>query len=72
MLYVPYEIRPLEHYWRLISFTLYTVKKEKKIFLIYREIQKGSSAKSYITKGSLIYEEMPKDLVINEGTVSHI
>ncbi len=27
--------------------TVYTVKKEKKIFFIYKDIQKGSGAKSY-------------------------
>ncbi len=35
----------------------YTDKKEKKIFLIYKEIQNGAFAKSYMRKGSLIYEE---------------
>jgi hypothetical protein len=34
----------------------YTDKKEIKIFLIYREIQKGAVAKSYRTKGLLIYD----------------
>ncbi len=28
-----------------------TVKKAKKIFLIHKEIQKGSSVKSYMTNG---------------------
>jgi hypothetical protein len=42
----------------------YTVKKEKKIFLIYEETQMGSGAKSYMTKGFLIYEEMGKYLTI--------
>jgi hypothetical protein len=32
----------------------YTDKKENKIFLIYKEIQKGAVAKSYITNGLLI------------------
>jgi hypothetical protein len=32
-----------------------TVKKEKKIFLIYKEIQKGSVAKSYMTNDLLRY-----------------
>jgi hypothetical protein len=36
----------------------YTDKKEKKIFLIYKEIQMGAVAKSYMRKGFLIYEEM--------------
>ncbi len=34
----------------------YTDKKEKKIFLIYTEIQMGAVAKSYMRKGFLIYE----------------
>ncbi len=32
-----------------------TGKKEKKIFLIYKEIQKGSVAKTYITNGLPTY-----------------
>ncbi len=40
----------------------YTDKKEKKIFLIYREIQMGAVAKSYMRKGFPIYEEMRKYL----------
>ncbi len=31
------------------------IKKENKIFLIYKEIQMGSGAKSYMRKGFLIY-----------------
>ncbi len=45
---------------------MYTDKKEKKIFLIYKKIQMGLGAKSYMSKGFLIYEEMPKYLVIDE------
>jgi hypothetical protein len=52
--------------------TLYTDKKEKKIFPIYKEIQKGTIAKSYMRKGYLTYEEMRKYLVIYEEDVSHI
>jgi hypothetical protein len=33
--------------------TLYTDKKENKIFLLYKEIQMGSVAKSYMRKGFL-------------------
>jgi hypothetical protein len=33
----------------------YIDKKEKKYFLIYKEIQKGGVAKSYMTNGLLIY-----------------
>jgi hypothetical protein len=37
------------------------IKKENKIFLIYKEIQMGSGAKSYMRKGFLIiYQEMHK------------
>jgi hypothetical protein len=50
----------------------YTGKKEKKIFLIYKEIQVGSVAKSYMRKGFLGYEEMRKYLVIYEEAVSLI
>jgi hypothetical protein len=38
----------------------YTDKKESQIFLIYKEIQSGAVAKSYMRKGFLIYEEMRK------------
>ncbi len=49
------------------------IKKEKQIFLIYREIQSGAVAKSYIRKGFLIlYEEMRKYIPIYEEAVSHI
>jgi hypothetical protein len=37
-----------------------TDKKENQIFLIFKEIQMGSGAKSYMRKGSLIDEEMHK------------
>jgi hypothetical protein len=47
-----------------------TDKKEKKTFLIYKEIQMGSVAKSYIRKGFLKYEEMRKYLTIYEEAVS--
>jgi hypothetical protein len=41
-------------------------------FLIYKEIQIGLGAKSYIRKGCLIYEEMHKSLTIYEEAASHI
>jgi hypothetical protein len=50
---------------------LYTDKKEI-FFLMYKEIQMGADAKSYIRRGFLIYEEMHKYLVIYEEAVSHI
>jgi hypothetical protein len=49
-----------------------TDKKEKKIFLMYKEIQMRPCAKSYMRKGFLIYEEMRKYLVIYEEAVSPI
>ncbi len=52
--------------------SIYTDKKEKKIFLIYKEIQSGAVAKSYMRKGFLIYEEKRKYFPIYEETVSHI
>ena len=42
----------------------YTDKKVNKNFLIYKEIQMGSGAKSYMRKGFLIYEEMRKYFTI--------
>jgi hypothetical protein len=36
----------------------YTDKKENQIFLMYKKIQKGAVAKSYITNGLLIYGEI--------------
>ncbi len=37
---------------------LHTDKKENLIFLIYKEIQSGAVAKSYMTNGLLIYGEI--------------
>jgi hypothetical protein len=50
----------------------FTDKKENEIFLLYKEIQMGSVAKSYIRKGFLIYEEMRKYLTKYEEAVSHL
>jgi hypothetical protein len=44
----------------------YTDKKEKETFLIYKEIQMGLGAKSYMLKGFLIYQEMLKFFPIYE------
>jgi hypothetical protein len=49
-----------------------TLIKENQIFLIYKEIQSGAVAKSYVRKGFLIYEEMRKYFPIYEEAVSHI
>jgi hypothetical protein len=43
-----------------------TLKELNKMSLIYKEIQIGEVAKSYMRKGFLIYEEMRKYLVIYE------
>jgi hypothetical protein len=51
---------------------IYTDKKVNEIFLIYKEIQMGSGARSYMRKGFLIYEEMGKYLNIYEEAVSHV
>jgi hypothetical protein len=37
---------------------VYTDKKENQIYLIYKETQNGAVAKSYMTKGLLIYGEI--------------
>jgi hypothetical protein len=50
----------------------HTEKKENKIFLIYKEIQSGAVAKSYMRKGFLTYEEIRKYFPIYEEAVSHI
>jgi hypothetical protein len=49
-------------------------KKESEGFLMYKEIQMGSVAKSYMWKGFLIYEEMCKYLTCmrTEEAASHI
>ncbi len=48
---------------------MYTDKKGKIVFLIYKEIQNGSDAK---WRGFLINKEMRKYLIINGEVVSHI
>jgi hypothetical protein len=53
-------------------FKFSTTLIKSKIFLIYREIQSGAVAKSYMRKGFLIYEEMHKYFPIYEEAVSHI
>jgi hypothetical protein len=45
---------------------------KKKTFLIYKEIQMGWGAKSYMRKGFLIFEEMRKFFPIYEEAVSDI
>jgi hypothetical protein len=50
----------------------HTDKKENEIFPIYKEIQSGAVAKSYMRKSFLIYEEMRKYLVLYKEAISHI
>jgi hypothetical protein len=50
----------------------YTDKKVNQIFLIYKEIQSGVVAKSYMRKGFLIYEEMDKYFLIFDEAVRHL
>jgi hypothetical protein len=38
---------------------MHTDEKENKIFRIYKEIQNGAVAKSYMRKGFLIYDFAP-------------
>ncbi len=53
--------------------TVCTDKKENQIFIIYKKIQSGAVAKSYMRrKGFLICEEMRKYFPIYEKAVSHI
>jgi hypothetical protein len=49
-----------------------TDEKVNKIFLMYKEIQSGTVAKSYMRKVFLIYGEMRKYFPIYKEAVSHI
>jgi hypothetical protein len=51
---------------------MYTDKKENQFFPIYKEIQSGAVAKSYITKGFPIYEEMGKYFPIYKEAFRYI
>jgi hypothetical protein len=45
------------------------INNKNEIFFKYKEIEMGSSAKSYMRKGFLIYEEMRKYFLIYEEAV---
>ncbi len=65
------------HYHVFLVFSLLlsidsTLIKKRNFLKIYKEIQMGSGAKSYMRKGFLIYEEMRKYFTIYEEAVSHI
>ncbi len=49
-----------------------TDKKENLIFLIYKKIQSGAVAKSYMRKVFLIYDKMRKYFPIYEEAISHV
>ncbi len=49
-----------------------TDKKENQILHIYKEIQNGAVAKSYMRKGFLIFVEMRKYITLHEEAVNHI
>jgi hypothetical protein len=51
---------------------LYTDKKEYQIFLMYKKIQNGAVAKSYMTYGLLIYGEIFAHFLIYEEALPHI
>ncbi len=50
----------------------HTDKKENQIFLIYKEIQKGAVAKSYMTNGRSIYGEIFPHFLIFQEALPHI
>jgi hypothetical protein len=53
----PIIAQPLFHFPYSI-FETCTDKKENQVFLIFKEIQSGAVAKSYMTNGLLIYGEI--------------
>jgi hypothetical protein len=44
--------------WLEVSEPATLIKKENQIFFIYKEIQSGAVAKSYMTNGLLMYGEI--------------
>jgi hypothetical protein len=63
----------IDYNFLLSIFVFYCVptdKKENLIFLIYKVIQSGAVAKSYMRKGFRIYKEMRKYFPIYEEAVS--
>ncbi len=49
-----------------------TDEKEYQIFLIYKEIQNGAVAKSYMTNGLLLYGEIFVHFLIFQEALPHI
>jgi hypothetical protein len=58
--------------WNLCNENVHTDKKENQIFLIFKEIQNGAVAKSYMTNGLLIYGEIFAHFLIYEEALPHI
>jgi len=48
------------------------IKKKNQIFLIYKEIQNGAVAKSYMTNGLLIFGEIFAHFLIYQEALPHI
>jgi hypothetical protein len=53
-----------ERYKAMLRDRIHNDKKVNQIFLIYKEIQKGVVAKSYMTNGLLIYGEIFANFLI--------
>jgi hypothetical protein len=51
---------------------MHTDKKENQVFLIYKKIQSGAVAKSYMTNGLLIYVEIFLHLLIYQEAPPHL
>ena len=54
----------------MVSYTL--IKKKINFFPIYKEIQSGAVAKSYMRKGFPIYEEMGKYFLIYKEVILYM
>jgi hypothetical protein len=59
-----FTLSPLPESHSFLNSLLHTDKKENQIVLIYREIQSGAVAKSYMTNGLLIYGEIFANFLI--------
>jgi hypothetical protein len=55
-----------------IQYSLNTDKKENQVFLIYKDIQSGAVAKSYMTNGLLKYGEIFARFLIYEEALPYI
>jgi hypothetical protein len=55
-----------------LSLNITLIKKEDQIFLLYKEIQNGAVAKSYMTNGLLTYREKFAHFLIYKEALPHI